>query len=129
MLEANRLVLEDVERRVEGELDADSRVEGRVVVEPGARLERSLVRGPAIIGRDARIADAYVGPYTAIADGVVVQGSEVEHSILLEGSRVEDLDARMEASLLGRNVHLARADGLPKTMRMIVGDNAEITIP
>jgi glucose-1-phosphate thymidylyltransferase len=129
MLEANRLVLEDVERRVEGELDADSRVEGRVVVEPGARLERSLVRGPAIIGRDARIADAYVGPYTAIADGVVVQGSEVEHSILLEGSRVEDLDARMEASLLGRNVHLARADGLPKTLRMIVGDNAEITIP
>jgi len=129
MLEANRLVLEDLERRIDGELDSDSKVEGRVVIEAGARLERSLVRGPAVIGADARVVDAYIGPYTAIADGVVVERSEVEHSILLEGSRVVDLPARMEASLLGRNVSLQSADGLPKTLRMIVGDNAEITIP
>jgi glucose-1-phosphate thymidylyltransferase len=128
MLEANRLVLEDLERSVEGEL-VDSKVEGRVVVESGARLERSLVRGPAIIGADARITDAYVGPYTSIDSGVTVSRAEVEHSILLSGSSVSDLDSRMEASLLGRNVKLSRGDGLPKTLRMIVGDNAEIRIP
>ncbi len=129
MLDANRLVLEDIERRIEGELDQGSKVEGRVVIEAGARLERAVVRGPAVIGAGAQITDAYIGPYTAIADGVVVRGSEVEHSILLEGSRIVDLPARMEASLLGRNVHLTSAVGLPKTLRMIVGDNAEITIP
>jgi glucose-1-phosphate thymidylyltransferase len=128
MLEANRLVLEDIERRVDGEL-VDSKVEGRVVVELGARLERSVVRGPAIIGADARITDAYVGPYTSIDARVVVERSEVEHSILLAGSSVSDLGSRMEASLLGRNVTLSRGDGLPKTLRMIVGDNAEIKIP
>jgi glucose-1-phosphate thymidylyltransferase len=128
MLEANRLVLEDIERRVDGEL-VDSKVEGRVVVEAGARLERSVVRGPAIIGADTRIIDAYVGPYTSIDAGVVVERSEVEHSILLAGSSVSDLGSRMEASLLGRNVTLSRGDGLPKTLRMIVGDNAEIKIP
>jgi glucose-1-phosphate thymidylyltransferase len=128
MLEANRLVLEDIQRRVDGEL-VDSKVEGRVVVERGARLERSLVRGPAIIGAGARITDAYVGPYTSIDAGVVVSHAEVEHSILLAGSSISDLDARMEASLLGRNVKLSRGDGLPRTLRMIVGDNAEIKIP
>jgi glucose-1-phosphate thymidylyltransferase len=128
MLEANRLVLEDVERRIDGEL-VDSRVEGRVVVERGARLERAIVRGPAIIGSGSRITDAYIGPYTAIAADVVVSGSEIEHSILLAGSRVTDLGARMEASLLGRDAKLARSDGLPKTLRMIVGDSSEITIP
>jgi glucose-1-phosphate thymidylyltransferase len=128
MLEANRLVLEDIERSVQGEL-IDSKVDGRVVVEAGARLERSLVRGPAIIGADARITDAYVGPYTSIDAGVTVARAEVEHSILLSGSSVSDLDSRMEASLLGRNVKLSRGDGLPKTLRMIVGDNAEIRIP
>ena len=128
MLEANRLVLEDVERRIEGEL-VDSRVEGRVVVEEGARLERSLVRGPAIIGTGARITDAYVGPYTSIDEGVTVARAEVEHSILLAGSSVSDIGARMEASLLGRNVTLRQGDGLPKTLRMVVGDNAAITIP
>jgi len=128
MLEANRLVLEDIERRIDGEL-IDSRVEGRVVVEQGARLERSLVRGPAVIGADSRITDAYIGPYTSIAPDVVVSGSEVEHSILLSGSKVRDIGARMEASMLGRNAELARGDGLPKTLRLIVGDNSEIAIP
>jgi glucose-1-phosphate thymidylyltransferase len=128
MLEANRLVLEDIERRIDGEL-VDSRVEGRVVVEEGARLERSLVRGPAVIGAGSRITDSYIGPNTSIAPDVSVSGSEVEHSILLSGSTVSDLGARMEASLLGRNATLARGDGLPKTLRLIVGDNSEIAIP
>jgi glucose-1-phosphate thymidylyltransferase len=128
MLEANRLVLEEIEGRVEGEVDEDSRVEGRVVLEPGATLRRSVVRGPAVIGEGALIEDAYVGPYTSIGEGVHVRRSEVEHSIILSGSVVEDLGTRMEASLLGREVKLTRSDGMPKTLRMLVGDKSEIKI-
>jgi glucose-1-phosphate thymidylyltransferase len=128
MLEANRLVLEDLVPRMDGEL-VESRVEGRVVVEDGARLERSVVRGPAIIGRNSRVVDAFIGPYTALDAEVTVERSEVEHSILLAGASVSDLNARMEASLLGRNVKLERGDGLPKTLRMMVGDNSQIEIP
>ncbi len=90
-------------------LDEASRVEGRVVVEAGATLERSVVRGPAIIGAGASIVDSYVGPYTSIDRDVEIVGSEVEHSILLAGASIRDLETRMEASLLGRNVEaLAR---------------------
>jgi glucose-1-phosphate thymidylyltransferase len=128
MLEANRLVLEDLETRLDGDL-VDSRVEGKVVIEPGARLERTVVRGPAIIGAGARVSDAYIGPYTAIDEEVVITGSEIEHSIVLRGSQIRDLHARIEASLLGRDVVLAHSDGLPKTLRFLVGDHAEITIP
>jgi glucose-1-phosphate thymidylyltransferase len=128
MLEANRLVLEEIESRVEGEVDADSRVEGRVVVEPGAVLVRSVVRGPTVIAAGACIEDAYVGPYTSIGENVHVRRSEVEHSIILSGSIVEDLDTRMEASLLGRDVKLTRSKGMPKTLRMLVGDKSEIKI-
>ncbi|MFL5906516.1 MAG: glucose-1-phosphate thymidylyltransferase [Solirubrobacterales bacterium] len=129
MLEANRLVLEDIEQRIDGELDADSRVEGRVVIEAGAKLERTVVRGPAVIGSGTRITDSYIGPYTAIDRNVVITGSEVEHSIVLEGSSIRDLHARMEASLLGKNVTLSRSEGVPKTLRFLVGDNADIAIP
>jgi glucose-1-phosphate thymidylyltransferase len=128
MLEANRLVLEELEGRLEGEIDTDSKVEGRVVLEPGASLTRSVVRGPAVIGAGACIEDAYVGPYTSIGDRVHVRRSEVEHSILLADAVVEDLGTRMEASLLGRNVKLTRSDGMPKTLRLLVGDNCEIEI-
>jgi glucose-1-phosphate thymidylyltransferase len=128
MLEANRLVLEELETRVEGEVDEGSRVEGRVVLEPGATLTRSVVRGPAVIGAGACIEDAYIGPYTSIGAGVHVRRSEVEHSIVLADSVVEDLETRMEASLLGRNVKLTRSAGVPKTLRLLVGDNCEIEI-
>jgi glucose-1-phosphate thymidylyltransferase len=129
MLEANRLVLEDIEPRIDGELDAESRVEGRVAIEKGAKLERTVVRGPAIIGAGARLSDSYIGPYTAIDRDVVIIGSEVEHSIVLAGSSIRDLNARMEASLLGKNVSLSRSQGMPKTLRFLVGDNADISIP
>src|SRR5262245_26989596 len=129
MLEANRLVLEDIEPRIDGELDAESRVEGRVVVEKGAKLERTVVRGPVIIGPGARITDSYIGPDTAIDSEVVIAGSEVEHSIVLSGSEIRDLDARLEASLLGKDVILGRSEGMPKTLRLLVGDNADISIP
>ena len=127
MLEANRLVLEEIETRLDGDT-GDSRIEGRVVVEAGARLTGSVVRGPAVIGAGARIEGAYVGPYTSIGADVRICRSEVEHSIILAGSVVEDLGTRMEASLLGRNVKLTRCDGMPKTLRLLVGDNSEIQI-
>ncbi len=127
MLAANRLVLDTIETRVEGEL-IDSQVDGRVVVEPGARLERTTVRGPAIIGAGARLTDSYIGPYTAVGDECVITNAEVEHSILLAGCTVRDLDGRMESSLLGRNVKIGRGDRQPRAYRFMVGDNSEIGI-
>jgi len=127
MLEANRLVLETLEPRSDGEL-IDSQVDGRVVIEAGALLERSMVRGPAIIGAGAVLRDAYVGPYTAVAAGCVIENAEVEHSILLEHSSVRGLEGRMESSLLGKNVHISRDDRQPRAYRFMVGDNSEIGI-
>ncbi|MEA2314494.1 MAG: glucose-phosphate thymidylyltransferase [Solirubrobacteraceae bacterium] len=127
MLEANRLILDNLIARVEGEL-IDSDLDGRVVVERGARLERTVVRGPSIIGADARLSDCYIGPYTAIGERCTISGAEVEHSILLAGCTVTDLDGRMESSLLGRNVTVRRGERQPRAYRFMVGDNSDISI-
>jgi glucose-1-phosphate thymidylyltransferase len=127
MLEANRLILDDLEERVEGDL-VDSRVEGRVVIEEGARLERTTVRGPAIIGRGSRIRDAYIGPYTAIGHEVEIEKAELEHSIVLSGSSICDLEYRIEASLIGKDVRIGRGPALPKAYRFVVGDHADVQI-
>ena len=127
MLEANRLILETIERRVDGDL-VESQVDGRVIVEPGARLERATVRGPAVIGSGALLRDAYIGPYTAVGAGCVIENAEVEHSILLESSSVRGLEGRMESSLLGKNVAISRDDRQPRAYRFMVGDNSEIGI-
>ena len=125
MLEANRLILDVLEPRIDGTLEG-STIEGRVVLEAGARLINSSVRGPAIIGAGALVEDAYVGPYSAISTGVVIRRAEVEHSIFLEDSRVEDIDARIESSLVGRGVVIARSDAKPRAYRFMVGDSSSI---
>jgi glucose-1-phosphate thymidylyltransferase len=127
MLEANQLILDDLDEKIEGEL-IDSRVEGRVVIAEGARLERATVRGPAIVGRGTIITDAYIGPYTAIGDDVKIDHAELEHSIVLSGSSISDLEYRIEASLIGKNVRIGRGPALPKAYRFVVGDNADVQI-
>ena len=127
MLEANRLILETIERKVDGELD-DSQIDGRVVVEAGARARALHGPRPAIIGAGAVLRDAYIGPYTAVGRHCTIEGAEVEHSILLEGSSVHKLDGRMESSLLGRGVTISRDDRQPRAYRFMVGDNSEIGI-
>lgn len=127
MLEANRLILDNITASVQGEL-IDSQVDGRVVIEPGARLERTRVRGPAVIGAGSVLRDCYIGPYTAIGESCTITGSEVEHSILLAGCSVCDLDGRMESSLLGRNVTVRRGETQPRAYRFMVGDNSDISI-
>jgi glucose-1-phosphate thymidylyltransferase len=128
MLEANRLILETFDRQVDGSVDGDSRIEGKVVVEKGATIERSVIRGPAIIGRGARIVQSYIGPFTSIGNDVVIQESEIEHSIVLEGSCLRDLSNRVIDSLIGRNVRIYREPVKPSAYRFMLGDNSEVGI-
>jgi glucose-1-phosphate thymidylyltransferase len=129
MLEANRLILETLERRIEGEISASSQLDGRVVVEKGAYVEDSVIRGPVIIGAGARILRAYIGPFTSVDAGVTVRDSEIEHSILLGGCMVEDLKTRVEDSLIGRNCRIHRSPLMPRALRLMIGDNSEVGIP
>jgi glucose-1-phosphate thymidylyltransferase len=128
MLEANRLILDMLDRRVDGTIDAASRIEGKVVIEAGAVIERSIVRGPVIIGARARIVHAYVGPFTSIMNDVEIRDAEIEHSIVLEGSVISDLQNRIEDSLIGRNVRIYREPVKPSAFRFMLGDNSEVGI-
>jgi glucose-1-phosphate thymidylyltransferase len=128
MLEANRLILDTMERRIDGCVDAESRVEGKVVIDPGATIERSVIRGPVVIGPGARIVHAYVGPFTSIGKDAEIRDSEIEHSIVLEGSVISDLANRVEDSLIGRNVRIYRMPVKPSAFRFMLGDNSEVGI-
>jgi glucose-1-phosphate thymidylyltransferase len=128
ILEANRLILDTLDRRVDGTVDADSRVEGKVVIEEGAQLIGSVVRGPAIIGSNAKIERAYIGPFTSIMNDVEIRDSEIEHSIVLEGCILRDLANRVIDSLIGRNVRIIRLPVKPSAFRFMLGDNSEVGI-
>ncbi len=127
MLEVNRLVLESLEPRVGGSVDAASELIGRVVVEPGAVVERSRLVGPAIIGAGARVQDGYVGPFTSIGAGCVVEHAEIEYSIVLPRASIRGV-SRIESSLIGHDVEVTPAAGTPRAHRLVLGDHSKVQI-
>ncbi len=128
LLEANRLVLENQKPRVDGFVDHRSHVAGNVVIEKGAKIVNSHIRGPAIIGRRTVIEDSYVGPFTSIGDDCVVRNSEVEFSIVMNKSQILDVGIRIESSILGYDVQVVHAEGMPRTHRFMIGDQSRVEI-
>jgi glucose-1-phosphate thymidylyltransferase len=128
MLEANRLILETLDRQIDGSLDGDSQAHGKVVVGAGASVRNSVIRGPAIIGAGARLHDTYVGPFTSIGDGCLIEACEIEHSIVMEGSRLIDVPGRIEDSLIGRNVEIIRSPHKPKAYKLMLGDFSRVEV-
>lgn len=131
LLEANRLVLENMDAKTEDDVivDSASDVAGRVILQKGCRVINSKVRGPAIIGENAIIENSYIGPFTSIGGGTVVRNSEVEYSIVLKQCRIIDAGIRIEGSLLGNDVEIIRTDGKPRVQRFMIGDQSRVEVP
>lgn len=128
ILEANRLVLEDLRLQWAGTAAEETRLVGRVGAGPGTVVRRSEVRGPVILGRDVTVEDSYIGPYTSIGDGCVLRGVEIEHSVVLPQSRLEAVPARLDRCLLGREVRLTGTPRVPRTVRLVLGDRSQVEL-
>jgi glucose-1-phosphate thymidylyltransferase len=127
MLEVNRSVLETLERRIDGTVDEDSEIIGRVRIEAGAKVTGSRIVGPVVVGAHTVITDSYVGPFTSIADDCRIEDSEIEYSIVLRDSSVSGV-RRVEASLIGRNVEVTPAPRRPAAHRFVLGDHSKVQI-
>jgi len=128
LLEANSLVLDELDHYIDGYVDEDSQINGKVTVEEGAQIINSRIRGPVIIGKDTRIIDSYIGPFTSIYHHALIENSEIEHCIVLENSQILNIPHRIEDSLIGRNVEIVRSPTKPKAYKLTLGDNSRVGI-
>ena len=126
MLDANNRVLAELEHKIDGYVDRDSKVDHLVTIERGAEIINSVVRGPAIIGEDARLINSYIGPFTSIYHNTVVENSEIEHSIVLDHSRIVNVPSRIEDSIIGRDVEVTYSPIKPKAYKMTLGDHSRV---
>jgi len=128
ILEANRLILETISGSNLGSVDETSRINGQVVIEQGVVVKNSIIRGPAIIGKNSEIADSYIGPFTSIQNNCKIIHTEIEHSIVLEKSEILEVGSRIDESLIGREVKIFKCPPKPSVYRFMVGDKSEIGI-
>jgi glucose-1-phosphate thymidylyltransferase len=127
MLEVNRLVLEGLEPRLDGAVESDCEIIGRVVVEAGARVSGSRIVGPAIIGAGSTVTGSYIGPFTAIDEDCSVEESEIEYSIVLSRASIRGV-RRIEASLIGHDAEVTPAPRVPRAHRLVLGDHSKVQI-
>lgn len=128
MLEANRMMVESIPHKVLGDIDSASQVVGRAIIDSGASVIRSTIRGPVVIAAGAQIIDSYIGPFTSISEDVEIMGSEIENSIILKGSVVDHIPTRIDNSLIGKNVRITQITNRPKALTFVLGDNSRAEV-
>jgi len=127
ILEANILVLDEMEPKMRGTVEDKALIQGRVTVETGAVVKKgALIRGPAIIGENAVIeSGVYIGPYTSIGNNVKIKCGEIENSIIMDNCTIE-VNAKIIDSVIGANSEVIANRKGPKGHRLIVGENSKI---
>ncbi len=128
ILDANRLILEKIESRIEGQVDKESKISGKVVIGKNSIIKRSSIRGPAIIGSGSEIVDSYIGPFTSIHNNVKITQSEIEHSIILEGCIIKEIGSKIDESLIGRFTKIYKCKEKPVAYRLMLGERSEIGV-
>jgi glucose-1-phosphate thymidylyltransferase len=129
ILEANRMVLQSLAPSNRGEVDERSRVYEPVILEEGARVTNSVLRGPLIIGADTEVVDSFIGPFTAINHHCRLKGVRVGGSIILENTTIEDTHWPIEHSLIGRHVTLRGGQAVGGSYSLTLGDHSQIEMP
>ena len=127
IIEVNQLILEDIESQNQGVI-VDSNVSGRVRIEPGTIIEKSIIRGPAVIGKNTKIVNAFIGPFSSIGDNVVIEKSEIECSVVMEGAKIKNIEKRIDRSIIGKNAEINQIDQSPRTHKFIIGDQSYIEL-
>ncbi|MGI5455110.1 glucose-1-phosphate thymidylyltransferase [Streptomyces sp. CA-249302] len=127
VLECNREILGGLSREVAGEVDSASEIIGTVVVEAGARVVRSRIEGPAVIGADSVVSDSHIGPHTSIGRDCAISRTDIAYSITLDGARVVGA-RRLHGSVIGRAATVTTPDHPAGLRSLVVGDHARIEV-
>lgn len=129
LLAANQIVLDTcLESTLEGTIDSESKLSGRVHIGEGSQIVNSMIRGPVTIGKNCKIQNCFIGPYSSIADDTTLIEIDIEHSVILKGATLEGISSRIVDSLVGERAHLKVAPQRPKALRFMIGDDSKIEL-
>jgi glucose-1-phosphate thymidylyltransferase len=126
ILSANAKILDEyIKRDIKGNI-TNSKVEGRVRIDEGAKIVKSTIRGPCAIGKNVLMENSFIGPYTSIGDNSQILNSNLEYCVILENVTIKDVE-RLEESLIGKNAKVTR-NHRNKAIKLHIGDYSEAEV-
>jgi len=130
ILEANRLILDELKTEIKGKTENHTSLQGRVSIGENTNIKHgAIIRGPAIIGNNSTIEnEVYIGPYTSIGSNTTINRGEIENSIIMDNCHI-DIDDRITDSLIGPNSTItSNKNNKPKSRRFLIGEQSQITL-
>jgi len=129
IIDANILVLDEIETSIKGTVEDASCIQGRVSIGKSSIVKKgALIRGPAIVGENTTIeSGVYIGPYTTIGNNVQIRKGEIENSIIMDNCTV-CVNSRIIDSMIGSNSEITTDSKGPKGHRLIIGENSRIAL-
>lgn len=130
VLHANRLVLDELRTRIDGEVEDEERIVGRVEIGEGSTIEAgATIRGPVSIGERTTIkGGSYIGPYTSIGDDCVIEDAQIEDSVIIGNSKIT-CERTIVDSLIGQQTTIVSNNGTkPAGDRLVVGENSSLQL-
>jgi glucose-1-phosphate thymidylyltransferase len=125
LLEANQLVLDDLQSMCEGTINSSCQIAGKVSVGKNTIIKpNTRIKGPVIIGENCEIGpNVYLGPYTSIGDNVKILSGEVEGSIIMQNVLI-NCNKRIIDSIIGRQSRVESGYSMyPSGLRFVVGES------
>jgi len=129
ILEANRLVLDELKPKIEGQIEDNNSVQGRVTIEENTTVKKgALIRGPTIIGKNTTIEpNVYIGPYTSIGNNATIKRGEIENSIVMDNCII-DANERITDSLIAPHSKIVSKNNKPSARRFILGERSHVEL-
>jgi len=129
ILEANRLVLDELKPEIKGEIKNDASIQGRVSIGKNTTIEENaLIRGPAIIGENTTIEpNVYIGPYTSIGNNCAIKRGEIENSIIMDNCTI-NINDRITDSLIAPYSKITSNNNTPHGKKFIIGERTYIEL-
>ncbi len=129
IIEANRLILEDIPRDLEkAKVDTKSKIYGRVNLANNVEIVNSTILGPVIIGKNAKIINSYIGPFSSLSEEVLVENSEVEYSIIMANTRIKNVKHRMQNCLIGKDAFVYHSEDMPIVYEFVLADDSNVRL-
>jgi len=94
VLEANKILLSEIDRRIEGNVEPGATLSGNVIIGEGSRVRSgSYIVGPVVIGKDCDIGpNCFIRAHTCIGDRVRIGNAvEIKNSAIMDNTNVAHL--------------------------------------
>ena len=128
IIEANRIILENMTESFHGKKEKNVILEGKVTVGEGTIIKNGVkIIGPSIIGKNCIIENGTViGENTSIGDNCHIEGVIISDSIIMSDC-VIDGKLEIKNSIIGSNSKIIK-NQMEKNKKFLLGEGSQISI-